>query len=63
MQSALVDRKVSTIFDNYKDRAYAREAQADIEAIRNRASNLGLAMTTGAFVLNEVARMSMRTRK
>ncbi len=63
MQSDLVDKKVSTIFDNFKDKSYAREAQADIQRMRNKASNVGLGITTGAFVLNEAARMTMRSRK
>jgi hypothetical protein len=63
MQNEIVDKKVSILFNNYKEKAYAREAQLDIESFRNKASNLGLAVTTGAFVLNEVVRMSMRSRK
>lgn len=63
MHNETVDRKVSVLFDNYKDKAYARDAQADIARIRNRAANVGLGVTTGAFVLNEVIRMSMRSRK
>ena len=63
MQNQIVDRKVSILFENYRDKAYAKDAQREIEDIRNRASNVGLGMTTGAFILNEAVRMSSRTRK
>ena len=63
MQSNTVDQKLAILFDNYKDRQYARDAQRDVDTIRTKAKNWGLGITTGAFVLNEVARMSMRSRK
>ena len=63
MTSEIVNRKLSLIYDNYQEKSYAREAQKDVEGLRNKASNLGLGITLGAFVLNEVARMSLRSRK
>lgn len=63
MQNELVDKKISVIFDNYKDKHYAREAQRDVERIRNKASNIGITVTTSAFILNEAARITMRSRK
>ena len=63
MQSDTVDRKIKIIFDHYNNSSYAKHAQEDIEQIRNRATNWGLGITTGAFIANEFVRMTMRSRK
>ena len=63
MESATVDRKIQILYDNYRDNAYAENAQKEVEQIRYDAKWWGAAITTGAFVANEFARLSMRSRK
>ena len=63
MQTQLVDKKLSIIFDKYRDRDFASNAQNEVEEIRRHALKVGGAATAGAFFLNEVARLSMRSRK
>jgi hypothetical protein len=54
---------LSIIYDNYKDRHYAANAQQEIEDIRKKALTVGAVTTGAAFVLNEFARLTMRSRK
>ena len=61
--SSAIDRKLSILYDKYRDRDFAANAQKEVEDIRKRALNVGFATTAGAFVLNEMARLSMRSRK
>ena len=62
MLSTAVDQKLSIIFDRYKDRDFAANAVKEVEQIRRKAMLIG-AMTSGfAFVGNEVARLTMRSR-
>ena len=63
MQSEIVDKKIQILYDNYRDNTYARDAQKEVDQLRTSASKYGLAITTAAFLANEVARMSMRSRK
>ena len=61
--SSTIDKKLSILFDKYRDRDFANNAQKEVEDIRRRALNVGAATTAGAFILNEMARLSMRSRK
>lgn len=63
MQASLIDKKLSVIFDRYKDADFAANAQKEVEDIRRTALQVGAATTTGAFVVNELARLTMRSRK
>lgn len=63
MQSQLVDKKLAIIFDRYKDRDFAANAQKEVEDIRRKAYRVGALTTGAAFVLNEAARLTMRSRK
>jgi hypothetical protein len=63
MQSQLVDSKLSTLFQNYGDQDFVKSASKEVEEIRRSADNLGLIVTLGAFGLNEVARLTLRSRK
>lgn len=63
MQTQLTDKKLSIIFDRYRDRDFARNAAKEVEDIRRKALTVGAATTAGAFVLNEFARLTMRSRK
>ncbi|CDW76795.1 UNKNOWN [Stylonychia lemnae] len=61
MQSSLVDRKLSILYDKYKDREYVKNAQKEVEDIRRTANYTGAAITTGALVLNEAVRLTKRS--
>lgn len=63
MQNEVVDRKIQVIFDNYKDSIYAKNAQEEVEILRRKAVKLGAGISTAAFVTNEFARLTMRSRK
>ena len=63
MQNAVVDKKAQLLFEQYWDSEYVCNSQRDIEQFRNRASMFGLATSVAAFGLNEVARLTMRSRK
>jgi hypothetical protein len=63
MQNSVDDKKIQVIFDNYKDNFYALNAQQEVEDLRRKAVKLGAGISTAAFVGNEVARLSMRSRK
>ncbi len=61
--SSSIDKKLSVLFDKYRDRDFAANAQKEVEEIRRRALNLGAGSTAAIFFLNELARLSMRSRK
>lgn len=63
MQSSLVDQKLSVLFDKYQDREFVANSQKEVEDIRKKALYVGGATTTAGFVLNEVTRLTMRSRK
>ena len=58
-----IDKKLSIIFDKYRDRDFAANAQKEVEVIRRRALQVGAGSTAAIFVLNELARLSLRSRK
>lgn len=51
------------IYDKYRDRDFAANAQKEVEEIRRRALLVGGVTTGGAFLLNEFTRLTMRSRK
>jgi len=63
MENTTVDKKIAILYDNYRDNTYAENAQKEVEAIRKSATVWGAGITTGAFVANEFARLTMRSRK
>ena len=63
MQNAVVDSKVQQLYERYQDQEHVATSQRDIENIRNRATNMGLLTSVALFGLNEVARLTMRSRK
>ena len=63
MQNQIVDKKIQVLYDNYKERSFARNAAKDAAQLRTSASNWGLGITLSAFVANEFTRMTMRSRK
>jgi hypothetical protein len=54
---------LALLFDKYQDQEFVANAQKEVEQIRQKASYLGGAVTAAAFTLNEVSRMTLRTRK
>lgn len=63
MQDAVVDKKIEVIYDNYRDSLYAQNAQQEIEGLRRTATYKGAGITAAAFIGNEFARLTMRSRK
>lgn len=64
MSSAAVqNKKIQIVYDNYRDSLYAKNAQQEVEAMRTKATKLGAGITTAGFVANEIARVSLRSRK
>ena len=63
MQNAVVDQKVQQLYERYRDQEHVATSQRDIEEIRNKASTMGLMTSIALFGLNEVARLTMRSRK
>ncbi len=62
MQTQLVNKKLSVLFDRYKDRDFVSNAQKEIEDIRKRALYIGAGISGAAFFLNEFGRLTMRSR-
>jgi ribose 5-phosphate isomerase len=58
-----IDKKLSIIFDKYRDRDFAANAQKEVEDIRRKALHVGAGSTAAIFFVNELARLSMRSRK
>ena len=63
MQGNLIDQKLSILYDRYKDRDFAANAQKEVEDIRKKAVFYGAAASGAAFFANEAARLTMRSRK
>lgn len=63
MQSQLVDKKLSIIYDRYKDMDFAANAQKEVEVIRNKAVYVGAGATASILALNELVRLTKRSRK
>jgi hypothetical protein len=61
MQSHLVDKKLSVIYDRYRDADFASNAQKEVEQIRRKALLVGAVSSGAAFFLNEVTRLTMRS--
>ena len=63
MQNEVVDKKIRVLYDNYRDSMYAKNAQEEVEGLRRSAVRAGAGLSTLAFVGNEAARLTMRSRK
>lgn len=61
--NAAIDEKVMTLWKNYSDNHEVSTSLRDVESLRSSADNLGLAVTLASFGLNEVARLTLRSRK
>ena len=63
MQASLIDKKLSVLYDRYRDSDFACNAQKEVEDIRRTSLKVGAATSGGAFIINELARITMRSRK
>lgn len=63
MQSTLIDRKLSILYDKYKDRSTVVTAQKDVEDLRRKAYYVGAATSGAVFFVNEIVRLTQRSRK
>ena len=62
-QDSSLDGKIMTLWELYADNHQVATSLRDVEQMRNGATNLGIAASIAAFGLNEVARLTLRTRK
>ena len=58
-----VDQKTLLLDQKYGDNVYVSTTMREVEQIRNQATNLGIVTSLAAFGLNEVARLTLRSRK
>jgi hypothetical protein len=63
LSQSSIDKKLSLLFDKYRDRDFVANAQKEVEDIRRSADRRGLIVTLAAFGLNEITRLTLRTRK
>ena len=57
-----IDSKLAAIYENYRDKDFAANAQKEVEAIRRKSFLVGATTSALAFIGNEFIRLSMRTR-
>ena len=60
---ASIDSKCMTLCDLYSDNHHVVTSLKDIESLRASAVNTGIMVSIAAFGLNEVARLTLRSRK
>jgi hypothetical protein len=62
-QDSTIDSKLMTLWHNYADNNQVATSLRDVETMRSSSQNLGLMITVATFGLNEVARLTLRSRK
>jgi len=62
-QDSSIDSKIMQLWELYSDNQQVATSLRDVETMRNNATNLGVAVSIAAFGLNEVARLTLRSRK
>lgn len=60
MDSKLVDSKLQVLYDKYRDRAFADNAQKEVENFRKQSFLVGMTTSVVAFAGNELIRLTMR---
>jgi len=63
LQDSTIDQKVLTLWELYSDNYQVSTSLRDVESMRTSAQNLGIMTSIAAFGLNEVARLTLRSRK
>lgn len=62
-EDSAVDSKLMTLWKLYADNHQVATSLRDVEDLRTSSQNLGIAVSLTAFGLNEVARLTLRSRK
>jgi len=62
-QDQSIDQKLMTLWSNYADNNQVATSLRDVESMRQSSQNLGIMVSIAAFGLNEVARLTLRSRK
>ena len=62
-QANTLDSKVMTLHQLYADNQDVSTSLRDVEGMRSSSVNLGIMASVAAFGLNEVARLTLRSRK
>lgn len=57
------EQKSNVLYEKYGDNLSVANSVKDVLAMRNRADQIGLFITIAAFGMNEVCRITLRTRK
>ena len=58
-----IDDKAMLLYDKYGDNHFVATTVRELEQMRNSATNYGLFTSLAVFGLNEVARLTLRSRK
>lgn len=58
-----IDTKAHILGKLYSDQEYAQSTMKEVEEIRAEANKMAMATTVAIFGLNELARLTLRTRK
>jgi hypothetical protein len=61
--TSAIDDKIKTLYELYYDNSYAANTSHDVSNLRRSADNFGLLVSIIAISLNEVARLTLRSRK
>ena len=61
--SNAVDVKAHTLGKLYSDQDFAQSTMKEVEDIRKEANNMSIAATIAIFSINEMARLTLRSRK
>lgn len=61
--SCATNQRLQTLYEKYHDQEFAANATKEVEQMRQNAFNSGVFVTAFAFGANELARMTLRTRK
>lgn len=62
-ENATLDSKIMKMWELYSDNQQVATSLRDVESMRTSALNLGIMTSIAAFGLNEVARLTLRSRK
>ena len=62
-QDSSLDDKIYKMWQLYADNTEVATSLRDVESIRANAQNIGILTSVAAFGLNEVARLTLRSRK
>jgi len=61
LRDMTAEQKSNVLYEKYGDNLSVANSVKDVLAMRNRADQIGLFITIGAFGMNEVCRITLRT--